>query len=287
MTDPSFAGQLIAFTYPHIGNYGVSSQAMESERPWARAAIMRAACASEDAPSCRGGWLRLALGLRCAARSPASTPLPGHAHPRGRGDARRRLPGVDFRVRGARTRRCRAADGRTGPRADRHAGDAHAPRRAGRRAADRRDRHRDQGVDGPRAASTAAPASRCTRAPARADEILAEDPDAVFLANGPGDPAALDYIVRDRPRDRRKQAGVGDLPRPPAALPRGRPRDVQASVRPPRRQPPGPRPAAPGGRDHLPEPRLRGARPGRRRARSTATSRCAGRPTSAPPRSRM
>ncbi len=27
MTDPSFAGQLIAFTYPHIGNYGVSAEA--------------------------------------------------------------------------------------------------------------------------------------------------------------------------------------------------------------------------------------------------------------------
>ena len=28
-----------------------------------------------------------------------------------------------------------------------------------------------------------------------ATELLAEDPDAVFLTNGPGDPAALDYIV--------------------------------------------------------------------------------------------
>jgi carbamoyl-phosphate synthase small subunit len=28
-----------------------------------------------------------------------------------------------------------------------------------------------------------------------AEELLAADPDAVFLANGPGDPAALDYIV--------------------------------------------------------------------------------------------
>ena len=27
------------------------------------------------------------------------------------------------------------------------------------------------------------------------DELLARDPDAVFLANGPGDPAALDYVV--------------------------------------------------------------------------------------------
>jgi carbamoyl-phosphate synthase small subunit len=28
-----------------------------------------------------------------------------------------------------------------------------------------------------------------------ADELLAREPDAVFLANGPGDPAALDHIV--------------------------------------------------------------------------------------------
>jgi len=28
-----------------------------------------------------------------------------------------------------------------------------------------------------------------------AADLLAEDPDAVFLANGPGDPAALDYVV--------------------------------------------------------------------------------------------
>src|SRR5258705_11494866 len=57
MTDPSFAGQLIAFTYPHIGNYGASAQAMESERAWGRAAIMREACNREDAPSAERGWL--------------------------------------------------------------------------------------------------------------------------------------------------------------------------------------------------------------------------------------
>ena len=57
MSDPSFAGQLITFTYPHIGNYGVSARAMESERPWARAAIMRAATNREDAPEAERGWL--------------------------------------------------------------------------------------------------------------------------------------------------------------------------------------------------------------------------------------
>ena len=30
---------------------------------------------------------------------------------------------------------------------------------------------------------------------ASADDLLAKSPDAIFLANGPGDPAALDYVV--------------------------------------------------------------------------------------------
>src|ERR687894_1316521 len=57
MTDPSFARQLITFTYPHIGNYGVSAEAMESDRVHARAAIMRAAVNREDAPGAEAAWL--------------------------------------------------------------------------------------------------------------------------------------------------------------------------------------------------------------------------------------
>ena len=50
MTDPSYAGQLITFTYPQIGNYGVSAEAMESDRVHARAAIMRAASTATTRP---------------------------------------------------------------------------------------------------------------------------------------------------------------------------------------------------------------------------------------------
>ncbi len=57
MTDPSYAGQLITFTYPQIGNYGVSAEAMESDGVHARAAIMRAAVDREDAHSAERGWL--------------------------------------------------------------------------------------------------------------------------------------------------------------------------------------------------------------------------------------
>ncbi|MGH3059115.1 MAG: glutamine-hydrolyzing carbamoyl-phosphate synthase small subunit [Gaiellaceae bacterium] len=42
-TDPSFAEQLVAFTAPMVGNYGVSPQRSESARPHARAIIMRRA----------------------------------------------------------------------------------------------------------------------------------------------------------------------------------------------------------------------------------------------------
>ena len=38
---------------------------------------------------------------------------------------------------------------------------------------------------------------RVFSATATADEILAWGPDAVFLSNGPGDPAALDYAIRE------------------------------------------------------------------------------------------
>src|ERR1700749_2560294 len=57
ITDPSYAGQLLAFTYPQIGNYGVSAEAMESDRIHARGAIMRAGVDREDAPGAEAGWL--------------------------------------------------------------------------------------------------------------------------------------------------------------------------------------------------------------------------------------
>ena len=57
VTDPSYAGQIIVFTYPLIGNYGVSAAAMESERVHARGVVMRDAKNSEDAATAEGGWL--------------------------------------------------------------------------------------------------------------------------------------------------------------------------------------------------------------------------------------
>jgi carbamoyl-phosphate synthase small subunit len=57
VTDPSFAGQILCFTVPHVGNYGVSEQAMESDRIHTRGVIMRTGMNGEDAPSSEVGWL--------------------------------------------------------------------------------------------------------------------------------------------------------------------------------------------------------------------------------------
>ncbi len=41
ITDPSYAGQIVAFTYPHIGNYGVNDHDHESRRPFCRGVVVR------------------------------------------------------------------------------------------------------------------------------------------------------------------------------------------------------------------------------------------------------
>jgi len=41
ITDPSYAGQVITFTTPHIGNYGVNRSDMESARPRCRGVVVR------------------------------------------------------------------------------------------------------------------------------------------------------------------------------------------------------------------------------------------------------
>ena len=41
ITDPSYAGQVITFTYPHIGNYGTVEEDDESRRPFCRGVVVR------------------------------------------------------------------------------------------------------------------------------------------------------------------------------------------------------------------------------------------------------
>jgi carbamoyl-phosphate synthase small subunit len=50
LTDPSYRGQIVVMTQPHIGNYGISAQAAESERPWVEAFVARKFTARPSGP---------------------------------------------------------------------------------------------------------------------------------------------------------------------------------------------------------------------------------------------
>ncbi len=193
MTDPSYAGQLITFTYPQIGNYGVSTEAMESDGVHARGAIMRAAVDSEDAPGAERGWLSWLTD--CGI--PAITDLDTRAlvrHIRDQGAMKGGLfpASIDEREALELIAAEPPMDGRdlardVTPAKPVIVGDGEGPRIAmidtGVKVSIVRNL-RDRGAT--------IELHPCT---ATAPELTANDPAAIFLANGPGDPAALDYIV--------------------------------------------------------------------------------------------
>ena len=41
VTDPSYAGQIVALTYPEIGNYGVNAHDAQAARPWAAGLVVK------------------------------------------------------------------------------------------------------------------------------------------------------------------------------------------------------------------------------------------------------
>jgi carbamoyl-phosphate synthase small subunit len=192
MTDPSFARQLITFTYPHIGNYGASAEAMESDRVWARAAIMRAATNTEDAPGAERGWLDWLADCGVPA-----------------------ITGVDTRALVRHIRSAGAMRGGVFParmsEAEAGALIASEPPMTGLDLArevtpermvtvgggDIRIAAIDTGIKSSIVRNLVERGATVELHPctASAAELVANAPDAVFLANGPGDPAALEYVV--------------------------------------------------------------------------------------------
>ena len=187
ITDPSYAGQVIAFTYPHIGNYGVVPHDDESRRPFCRGVIVR------DLARRPSNW-RAAESL--------SSFLVRHQVPA--------IAGVDTR---RLTRHLRESGSMTCAfgTADEPALKAAAGAEPG-----------TEGMDLVQSVTTVDPYT-CGEGPLRvvaydfgikrailrhlgrlatvevvpatttADEVLARRPDGVFLSNGPGDPAAVTY----------------------------------------------------------------------------------------------
>ena len=192
VTDPSYAGQIITFTYPSIGNYGVSAAAMESDHAHARGVVMRDAHNYEDCATAEGGW----LDWLANSGIPAITGVDTRAlvrHIRDRGAMRggifpSELPESEARERVAAEPSMRGADfARTVTPAEPVVLDGDGPHIVGI----------DTGIKLSIIRQFRQRGCKVTLLPcdATAEQVLAADPDLVFLANGPGDPAALDYVV--------------------------------------------------------------------------------------------
>jgi carbamoyl-phosphate synthase small subunit len=54
LTDPSYNGQIVLFTYTHIGNYGAWTCELESNRIWAEGVVVRDACRYPSNAKSRG-----------------------------------------------------------------------------------------------------------------------------------------------------------------------------------------------------------------------------------------
>jgi carbamoyl-phosphate synthase small subunit len=185
VTDPSYAGQVIAFTYPHIGNYGVTGLDDEAFRPWCRGVVVR------DLPPRPSSWR-------------ATGSLEDFM-------VRNRLPGISGIDTRRLTRHLRV-DGAMGcafgtaPESVLRAAASSEPGTTGRDlvtgvsvaapyergTGSRRIVAYDFGVKetmlralGELGTVTVVPAAHS------AADTLALEPDGVFLSNGPGDPAAL------------------------------------------------------------------------------------------------
>jgi carbamoyl-phosphate synthase small subunit len=192
VTDPSYAGQLITFTYPLIGNYGVSAGAMESDRVQARGVIMREAKNVEDSPDAERGWLDWLRDCGVAAISGVDTRALVR-HIRDGGAMRGGIFPAELAEERARER-VEAEPPMLGADFAREVTpeapvelDGDGPHVVGidtgiKLSIIRQFRERNCRV-------TLLP---CT---AGAGAVLERSPDLVFLANGPGDPAALEYVV--------------------------------------------------------------------------------------------
>jgi carbamoyl-phosphate synthase small subunit len=192
VTDPSYAAQIIVFTYPLVGNYGVAASHMESDRVHARAVVMREGVDREDAPHAEGGWLTWLDD--CGV--PALTGLDTRAlvrHIRDKGAMRGGLFSADTfepdaleRVRGEPPMAGRDLAREVTP-PEPVIVEGEGPRVVAI----------DTGIKNSIVRNLRERGVRLELHPCSvtSEELLARRPDAVFLANGPGDPAALDHVV--------------------------------------------------------------------------------------------
>ena len=202
LTDPSYAGQIVTMTYPHIGNYGINREDVESARPQVAGFVVREAstvASSWRAAGTLDDYLDEAgiVGISEIDTRALTRHLRTHGAKRGvistvsheasdlvaRARASRSMLGLDL----AREVTCAEPYGV-----------AAAVAGEGRREGPPfRVVAYDFGMKQNIVRMLAASGCDVTVVPATtsAAEALALDPDGIFLSNGPGDPEPCHYAV--------------------------------------------------------------------------------------------
>ena len=189
ITDPSYAGQMITFTYPHIGNYGVNALDDESRKPFCRGVIVRELARRHSnwraegdlesflrrhrIPAIAGiDTRRLTLALRDQGALPGAFGTADHATLLAAAQQEKGTDGVDLVAEVTTAQPYTVGDG---------------PWRVVAY---------DFGIKrtilrhlGAMATVTVVPGH------ATLEEVLSHDPQGVFLSNGPGDPVVCSYAV--------------------------------------------------------------------------------------------
>ncbi len=204
LTDPSYRGQMVTMTYPHIGNYGLKPEDIESKQPWLTSLIVQ-----EALPDPSNWRSRLSLdeylqthgitGIQGIDTRALTTHLRDHGSQQGvivHGDLdpkqavrkAQEAPGIIGRdlvkeVTCAEQYKWTESSGVWGQKNEKKASYKVVAYDFGIKYNILR-RLVDEGYD-----VTVVPASTT------ADKVLALKPDGIFLSNGPGDPEAVPYAI--------------------------------------------------------------------------------------------
>jgi carbamoyl-phosphate synthase small subunit len=208
LTDPSYAGQIVILTYPHIGNYGTNPQDRESAKPYAEGLVVREL--SELASNWRSAEdisaFLAAAGVpiisdidsralvrhlrKCGTmRGVISTTDPLEASLVSKAKASPSMIGLDLASRVTTLSRYEW---------DEPSHNIYAPESAGQAAPRFHVVAYDYGIKLNILRRLVDVGCRVTVVPATtsASELLELKPDGVFLSNGPGDPEPVEYAAK-------------------------------------------------------------------------------------------
>jgi carbamoyl-phosphate synthase small subunit len=230
LTDPSYHGQLVTMTTPHIGNTGVNERDLESGRVWPAALVVRdlspitsnwrstgdlgswlASCGVPGLTGVETRALVRHIREQGAMRAAISTTDPDPERLVARAHRARVMSGLDL-VREVTCGQAYLWDGDSPDSEEgadggtRGAGaDSSTIQPTGATGPDKPTSHTlhvvayDFGIKRNILRLLAARGCRVTVVPADtpADGVLALRPDGIFLSNGPGDPAAVTYAIEN------------------------------------------------------------------------------------------